>query len=80
MSDWMSISQVKERIAETSAEEVTASYLERIEKSKINGYVTVWDKAVERAKEVEGSEGPLAGVPIAIKDNISTKPARRAAG
>jgi len=36
MTGWASISQVKEKIAEKSAEEVTASYLERIKKSKIN--------------------------------------------
>ena len=73
MAKWMSVAQVKEKIKESSAEEVTAGYLEAIGKSKINGYVTVSDKALEQAKkiDVEGHEGPLAGVPIAIKDNIS---------
>lgn len=73
MAKWMNVAQVKEKIKENSAEEVTARYLEAIEKSKINGYVTVSDKALEQAKKIdaEGHEGPLAGVPIAIKDNIS---------
>ena len=73
MAKWMSVAQVKEKIKESSAEEVTAGYLETIGKSKINGYVTVSDKALEQAKKIdaEGHEGPLAGVPIAIKDNIS---------
>jgi len=73
MAKWMSVAQVKEKIKESSAEEVTAKYLEVIGKSKINGYVTVSDKALEQAKKIdsEGHEGPLAGVPIAIKDNIS---------
>jgi len=73
MAKWMNVAQVKEKIKESSAEEVTAGYLETIGKSKINGYVTVSDKALEQAKKIdaEGHEGPLAGVPIAIKDNIS---------
>ncbi|KKG08656.1 Asp-tRNA(Asn)/Glu-tRNA(Gln) amidotransferase subunit GatA [Methanosarcina sp. 2.H.A.1B.4] len=73
MAKWMSVAQIKEKIKESSAEEVTASYLEVIGKSKINGYVTVSDKALEQAKKIdeEGHAGPLAGVPIAIKDNIS---------
>lgn len=73
MAKWMSVAQVKEKIKESSAEEVTARYLEVIGKSKVNGYVTVSDKALEQAKKIdsEGHEGPLEGVPIAIKDNIS---------
>jgi len=73
MAKWMSVAQVKEKIEENSAEEVTAQYLEVIGKSKINGYITVSEKALEQAKKIdaEGHNGPLAGVPIAIKDNIS---------
>lgn len=74
MAAWTNITGVKQKIAESSAEEVTASYLENIEKSSINGFVTTWDRALEIAKgiDAEGHDGPLAGVPIAIKDNIST--------
>lgn len=73
MPKWMSVAQIKEKIEESSAEEVTASYLEVIGKSKINGYITVSEKALEDARKIdsEGHNGPLAGVPIAIKDNIS---------
>jgi aspartyl-tRNA(Asn)/glutamyl-tRNA(Gln) amidotransferase subunit A len=73
MSKWMSVAKIKEKIEESSAEEVTASYLEVIGKSKINGYITVSEKALEDARKIdsEGHIGPLAGVPIAIKDNIS---------
>jgi len=75
MTGWASISQVKEKIAERSAEEVTASYLEKIKKSRINAYTTVWEGAIEKARRIDeqGHSGPLAGIPIAIKDNISTK-------
>lgn len=73
MAKWMSVAQVKEKIKESSAEEVTAQYLETIGKSKVNGYITVSEKALEQAKKIDtdGHNGPLAGVPIAIKDNIS---------
>jgi aspartyl-tRNA(Asn)/glutamyl-tRNA(Gln) amidotransferase subunit A len=73
MAKWMSVAQVKEKVEESSAEEVTAQYLDVIGKSKINGYITVSEKSLEQAKkiDVEGHNGPLAGVPIAIKDNIS---------
>lgn len=75
MAGWANISQVKEKIAEKSAEEVTASYLERIKKSKINAYTAIWEGAIEKAREIDerGHNGSLAGIPIAIKDNISTK-------
>ncbi len=74
MVAWTDITGIKQKIAESSAEEVTASYLEKIDKSCVNGFVTTWDKALETAKNIdaEGHDGPLAGVPIAIKDNIST--------
>lgn len=73
MAKWMSIAQIKEKIEESSAEEITAHYLEVIKKNKINGYITVSEKALEQAKKIDtkGHNGPLAGVPIAIKDNIS---------
>jgi len=35
MAKWMSVAQVKEKIKESSAEEVTSRYLEVIKKSKI---------------------------------------------
>jgi aspartyl-tRNA(Asn)/glutamyl-tRNA(Gln) amidotransferase subunit A len=74
MAAWTDISGIKQRIAASSAEEITASYLETIGKSRINGFTTVWDKALEVAKGIDkdGNSGPLAGVPIAIKENIST--------
>ncbi|MBN1134071.1 MAG: Asp-tRNA(Asn)/Glu-tRNA(Gln) amidotransferase subunit GatA [Methanosarcinaceae archaeon] len=75
MAEWMSILEVKEKIESTSSQEVTASYLETIGKSKINGFVTLWDGAISHARDIDtkNHNGVLAGVPIAIKDNISTK-------
>lgn len=66
----------------TVKEVVEAAFLrmEAVEK-QINAYVTVFDKeaVLNRAKEVQRAidtgelTGPLAGVPVAIKDNLCTK-------
>jgi aspartyl-tRNA(Asn)/glutamyl-tRNA(Gln) amidotransferase subunit A len=75
MAKWTNITQIKQRIESGSAEEVTASYLDIIGKSKINGFVAVSEKAIDTARKIDadGHNGVLAGVPIAIKDNISTR-------
>jgi aspartyl-tRNA(Asn)/glutamyl-tRNA(Gln) amidotransferase subunit A len=70
------INELRERIHADSSEEIVAEYLEMIKKSKLNAFITVSkESALLRAREIdsEGHEGPLAGIPIAIKDNISTK-------
>jgi len=61
--------------------EVTVCYLDAISEknSKYNSYITVAEDAKEEAalidEKIKAGElkGPLAGVPIAIKDNICTK-------
>ena len=67
---------------EVSSVEVTKQMLENIKNTEknINAYTSVLeDKALENAKKVQekidsGEElSPLAGVPMAIKDNICTK-------
>lgn len=73
----------KIKAGEVSVEEVVKKQLEIIksEDEKYNCYITVWEEAaIARAKEVqklidEGklADSSLAGVPIAIKDNICTK-------
>jgi aspartyl-tRNA(Asn)/glutamyl-tRNA(Gln) amidotransferase subunit A len=70
------INELRERIHADSSEEIVAEYLEKIEKSKLNAFITVSkESALLRAREIdsESHDGPLAGIPIAIKDNISTK-------
>ncbi len=71
-----SINELKERIHAGSSEEIVAEYLEKIESSRLNAFITIAkESAISRAREIdsEGHEGQLAGIPIAIKDNISTK-------
>jgi aspartyl-tRNA(Asn)/glutamyl-tRNA(Gln) amidotransferase subunit C len=50
------ISKVRKSIAATSSEEVTASYLKIIKKSKINGYVTINEGAITRAQEIDKND------------------------
>ncbi|MCL2547380.1 MAG: Asp-tRNA(Asn)/Glu-tRNA(Gln) amidotransferase subunit GatA [Oscillospiraceae bacterium] len=59
--------------------DVVTAYLERAEKNAHNAFITVMrDKALARAQEIQAKIdageilSPLMGVPIALKDNIST--------
>jgi len=70
----ITVSQTIEAIKDSSAEEVVSQYIERIENSKFNTFITVAkDSAIEAVRKAEGHTGPLASVSIAIKDNISTR-------
>ena len=77
----MTVSQLREMLLarKISASELLSVHLERIERSHLNAYITLNDKAMEAAREIDlrissGQElPPLAGIPIAVKDNISTK-------
>ena len=72
----------KIKAKEVTVEEAVKASLEQIKKSEsvINAYVTVDEEgALKRAKEVQAKidagelTGPLAGVPVAIKDNMCTE-------
>ena len=70
VKDW------KEKVEESSCYDAVSELLERIEKSKINAYITVCkDLALKQAEEYDKGKlkGKLAGIPVAIKDNITTK-------
>lgn len=67
---------------ELSSKEITEAYLNRIQEvdSKVEAFITVCDKqAIDKAKEIDEkrakgeSLGMLAGLPIALKDNICTE-------
>ena len=71
---------IKEK--EVTVEEAVTAALDAIEKreAQVHSFVTVdREGALERAKEVQAKidagelTGPLAGVPVAIKDNMCTK-------
>ena len=70
------------RAGETTAVEAAEAVLAQIEKEdkNYNCYVTVdadgalaQAKAVQEKIEAEELTGPLAGVPVAVKDNICTE-------
>ena len=80
----MTISQIISAISSgaKTAEEITRYYLEQIAQKnpQINAFVEVFEQdALAQAKAVDAKKargeklGPLAGVPIAIKDNILYK-------
>jgi aspartyl-tRNA(Asn)/glutamyl-tRNA(Gln) amidotransferase subunit A len=63
---------------EIKAEEVILAYLKRIEEmeSRVSAFLLVCgEEALGRAREIDRKreKGRLAGMPIAIKDNILTR-------
>lgn len=62
-----------------SSQEVTAAVLGKIKDSALNNYITVCEEqALDAARAADGKIargecGALTGVPIAVKDNISTR-------
>ncbi|MFP4017505.1 MAG: Asp-tRNA(Asn)/Glu-tRNA(Gln) amidotransferase subunit GatA [Halanaerobiales bacterium] len=71
----LTIHKLKEKLAnkEITVDEVLDSYYQRIDDvdDQVKAYVTLIEKeARERASN--GLDGKLAGIPLAIKDNIST--------
>jgi aspartyl-tRNA(Asn)/glutamyl-tRNA(Gln) amidotransferase subunit A len=67
---------------ELSSEEITKAYIDRITKveDKINAYITITaDEAIKKAKNIDEKRmkgeklHTLAGIPIAVKDNMCTK-------
>lgn len=77
----MTVSQLRELLLgrKISAEEILSAHLERVHSSQLNAYITLNEEALRAAQETDRriSSGedlpPLAGIPVAVKDNISTK-------
>jgi aspartyl-tRNA(Asn)/glutamyl-tRNA(Gln) amidotransferase subunit A len=76
------------RRGQLSAADLTAAYLARIARfePEFNSFRTIdADRALARAREIDGAvargedPGPLAGVPIALKDNIAIAGVRMSA-
>lgn len=74
------VSKIKSQ--EITSEELVCSYIDQIKEREknVNAFLTLMcDEAIEKAKEIDkkitrGEEtGKLAGIPIAIKDNICTE-------
>lgn len=60
------LDEVRQRIAASSARDVVRDSLERARAiADLNAFITLADDA-------EGAAGPLAGIPLAVKDNLDT--------
>lgn len=76
----LTVHELKEKLdkKELTSYDITKAYVDRInEKEKdINAFVTtLTDEALEKAKQIDGTQkkGEYAGIPIGIKDNMCTK-------
>jgi aspartyl-tRNA(Asn)/glutamyl-tRNA(Gln) amidotransferase subunit A len=75
------------RAKKVSTVEVTCEYLRHIERwnSKLNAYITVNERAIDEARRVDAciargeDPGELAGVPVAVKDQLCTEGLRTTA-
>lgn len=70
------LTRLRERILAGSAEEYLQSLFDKIHKSKLNAFTTLAEaEALAKARQFDAlpGEGRLAGVPVAIKECISTR-------
>jgi len=81
---WQSAFEIRDQIAQgaMSAVDVTRAYLGRAEElnPKLRCFLTIDHEGalaaaaqVDRSREAGETQGPLAGVPIALKDNLCTR-------
>lgn len=72
----MNVSEARKRAEDESTEEVVMSLFDDIEKSELNAFITLAkENALKEAREIDrdGAKGALRGIPIALKDCISTR-------
>jgi len=70
------VGEWKEKGESQGCYDAVSELIEKIEKSKLNAYITVCrEEALRAAEEYDKGrlKGKLAGIPVAVKDNISTK-------
>src|SRR5690606_14670806 len=60
---------------EFTSRQLVEAYLARIDayNSRINGFVTILADAADRRRTAGEALGPLAGIPIGVKDSVPTK-------
>ncbi|MEM2462528.1 MAG: Asp-tRNA(Asn)/Glu-tRNA(Gln) amidotransferase subunit GatA [Archaeoglobaceae archaeon] len=72
----MNIFEWKKVVEDRGCYEAISEMLDKIEKSKLNAYITVCrEESLLKAEKFDKGEltGKLAGIPVAVKDNITTK-------
>ncbi len=72
----------KLNLGDLTPQALTQECLQKIEEvdPEINAFIDVNENAVDEAKELEGTDKPLAGMPIAVKDNVEVKGLRTTYG
>ena len=79
----ITVREWKSRLEEERAYDLVSELIERIKKSRLNAYITITeDVALKSAEEYDRGKrnGKLAGIPVAVKDNISTEGIRTTCG
>ncbi len=74
--EMMTVKNWRERLESEKAYDLVSELFDKIEKSKLNAYITLnKEDALKRAEEFDKGElkGKLAGIPVAVKDCITTK-------
>jgi aspartyl-tRNA(Asn)/glutamyl-tRNA(Gln) amidotransferase subunit A len=71
----ISISEWRERLEAERASDLLLELFERIERSKLNAYITLNRGSMKKAEEYDRGrvKGRLSGIPVAVKDCITTK-------
>ncbi|HIP58159.1 MAG TPA: Asp-tRNA(Asn)/Glu-tRNA(Gln) amidotransferase subunit GatA [Archaeoglobus profundus] len=72
----ITIKEWRERLESEKCYDLISELFDRIEKSKYNAFITLnKEEALKKAEEFDKGKlkGKLAGIPVAVKDNISTK-------
>ncbi len=72
----ISVSEWKKRLEDEGAYESISKLMETVEKNRYNSFITITkDLALKRAELYDKGKinGKLAGIPVVIKDNISTR-------
>jgi aspartyl-tRNA(Asn)/glutamyl-tRNA(Gln) amidotransferase subunit A len=71
----ISVTEWRERLESERCSDMLSELLERIGESKLNAYVTLSEDAIKTAELYDREElkGKLAGIPVAVKDCITTR-------
>lgn len=71
----ITLKEWRERLETEKAFDLVSELFERIEKSNLNAYVTLNQNALKQAEDYDRGKtnGRLSGIPVAVKDCITTK-------
>ncbi len=71
----LTISSWREKVENEGARDSIAEMIERIKKSELNAFITLNENCLKEAEKFDKKElkGKLAGIPVAVKDCITTE-------